>query len=185
LVKNIGFRPDASHTVLESPMGRLFAEEADDYRTEVEIQTLPDIDSLTFYVRFLDSLTLPWWLQRALPVDEHLSWAGIQYQNLKEGINGLKEVVSQSGDSESIQAFQKFESQLHKASQELTASLLRLSESNQQLSQAIGELNQLKLRVLDLAPSAPYDPAFRMLLVQSVLGLHQGMRGFQSLLIGS
>jgi hypothetical protein len=185
LVKNIGFRPDASHTVLESPMGRLFAEEADDYRTEVEIQTLPDIDSLTFYVRFLDSLTLPWWLQRALPVDEHLSWAGIQYQNLKEGINGLKEVVSQSGDSESIQAFQKFESQLHKASQELTASLLRLSESNQQLSQAVGELNQLKLRVLDLAPSAPYDPAFRMLLVQSVLGLHQGMRGFQSLLIGS
>ena len=119
----------------------------DDYRAEVEIQTLPDIDSLTFYVRFLDSLTLPWWLQQALPVDEHLSWAGTQYQNLKEGIGGLKQIVSQSGDSESIQVFQKFESQLGKASQELAASLDRLSASNQQLSQAVSELDQLKLRI--------------------------------------
>ena len=185
LVKNVGFRADASHTVLASPMGRLLAEEVDDYRTEVEIQTLPDIDSLTFYVRFLDSLTLPWWLQQALPVNEHLSWAGTQYQNLKEGIGGLKQIVSQSGDSESIQAFQKFESQLGQASQELASSLDRLTASNQQLSQAVNELNQLKLRVLEVVRSAPYDPAFRSVLVQSVLGLHQGMRGFQSLFDGS
>jgi hypothetical protein len=185
LVKNIGFRADASHTVLESPMGRLLAEEADDYRAEVEIQTLPDIDSLTFYVRFLDSLTLPWWLQQALPVDEHLSWAGTQYQNLREGIGGLKAIVSQTGDSESIQVFQKFESQLGKASEELAASLDQLSKSNQQLSQAVSDLNQLKLRVLELVRSAPYDAAFRTLLVQSVLGLHQGMRGFQSLFNGN
>ena len=165
-------------------MGRLLAEEFDGYRTEVEIQTLPDIDSLTFYVRFLDSLTLPWWLQQALPVNEHLSWAGTQYQNLKEGIGGLKQIVSQSGDSESIQAFQKFESQLGQASQELASSLDRLTASNQQLSQAVNELNQLKLRVLELVRSAPYDPAFRSVLVQSVLGLHQGMRGFQSLFEG-
>ena len=133
LVKNVGFRADASHTVLESPMGRLFAEETNDYRREVEIQTLPDVDSLTFYVRFLDSLTLPWWLQQALPVDEHLSWAGTQYQNLKQGIAGLKQIVSQSGDPESILLFQKFESQLGQASQELATSVDRLSASNEQL----------------------------------------------------
>jgi len=78
LVKNIGFRPDATHTVLENPMWRLPAEDFDDYRTDVEMQTLPEIDSLTFYVRFLGSLTSPWWLQQALPLDQHLSWGGVQ-----------------------------------------------------------------------------------------------------------
>jgi hypothetical protein len=151
----------------------------------VEIQTLPDVDSLTFYVRFLDSLTLPWWLQQALPVDEHLSWAGTQYQNLKQGIAGLKQIVSQSGDPESILLFQKFESQLGHASQELATSVDRLSASNEQLAQAVSELDQLKLRVLEVVRAAPYDPAFRAILVQSVLGLHQGMRGFQSLFNGS
>jgi hypothetical protein len=182
LVKNIGFRPDATHTVLESPMGRLSAEELDDYRTDVEMQTLPEIDSLTFYVRFLDSLTSPWWLQQALPLDQHLSWARIQYQNLEKAIGGVREIVFQSANADSIEIFQQFESEFNKAEQELAASLDRLSESNQRLAQAVQELNQLKQRVNDLVSSARYEPAFRMILLKSVRELHQGLRGFQGLL---
>ena len=165
-------------------MGRLPAEELDDYRTDVEMQTLPEIDSLTFYVRFLDSLTSPWWLQQALPLDQHLSWAGIQYQNLEKAIGGVREIVFQSADSDSIEIFQQFESQFNKANQELATSLDRLSESNQRLAQAVQELNQLKRRVNDLVSSARYEPAFRMILLKSVRELHQGLRGFQGLLNG-
>jgi hypothetical protein len=184
LVKNIGFRPDATHTVLASPMGRLPAEEFDDYRADVEMQTLPEIDSLTFYVRFLDSLTSPWWLQQALPLDQHLSWGGIQYQNLEKDIGGVREIILQSADSDSIELFQRFESQFNKANQELVASLDRLSESNQRLAQAVQELNQLRQRVNDLVSSARHEPAFRMILLKSVRGMQQGLRGFQSLLNG-
>jgi hypothetical protein len=184
LVKNLGFRPDATHTVLDSPMGRLLAEEVDNYHTGVEVQALPELDSLTFYLRFLDSLTSPWWLQQALPLDQHLSWVGTQYQNIAKGLGGLGALISQSADADSIQVFQQFESRFKEANQELATSERRLLESNQRLGQALEELNQLKRSVYDLASSDRYEPSFRALLRQTVRGLQQGLRGFQGLLSG-
>ena len=66
LVTNIGYRPDATHTSFESPLADLPRNELKDFKVDLEVCALPQIDNLTFYVRFLESLRSVWWLQQAL-----------------------------------------------------------------------------------------------------------------------
>jgi hypothetical protein len=66
LVSNIGYRPDATHTFFESPLDQLPRNDIRNFRVDVEVCALPQIDNLTFYVRFLESLHSVWWLKQAL-----------------------------------------------------------------------------------------------------------------------
>ena len=66
LVTNIGFRSDATHTSFDSPLDQLPRTEISPFKVDLEVCTLPQIDNLTFYVRFLESLHSVWWLQQAL-----------------------------------------------------------------------------------------------------------------------
>jgi hypothetical protein len=66
LVTNIGYRPDATHTNFESPLAHFPRNELKDFKVELEVWGLPQIDNLTFYVRFLESLRSIWWLRQAL-----------------------------------------------------------------------------------------------------------------------
>jgi hypothetical protein len=64
LVSNIGYRPDATHTSFDSPLDQLPRSEIPAFQVDVKVCTLPQIDNLTFYVRFLESLHSVWWLQQ-------------------------------------------------------------------------------------------------------------------------
>jgi len=66
LVSNIGYRPDATHTCFESPLANFPRQEIKDFKVDLEVQAQPQIDNLTFYVRFLESLRSVWWLRLAL-----------------------------------------------------------------------------------------------------------------------
>ena len=66
LVTNIGYRPDATHTSFESPLAHFPRNELKDFKVDLEVCDLPQIDNLTFYVRFLESLRSVWWLRQAL-----------------------------------------------------------------------------------------------------------------------
>src|SRR5271166_3410174 len=69
LVSNIGYRPDATHTSFESPLAHFPRNELKDFKVDLEVCDLPQIDNLTFYVRFLESLRSVWWLRQALSRD--------------------------------------------------------------------------------------------------------------------
>jgi len=66
LVSNIGYRADATHTSFESTLANFPRNELKDFKVDLEVCVLPQIDNLTFYVRFLESLQSVWWLQQAL-----------------------------------------------------------------------------------------------------------------------
>jgi hypothetical protein len=66
LVTNIGYRSDATHTSFESPLANFPRNELKDFKVDLEVRALPQIDDLTFYVRFLESLRSVWWLRQAL-----------------------------------------------------------------------------------------------------------------------
>jgi hypothetical protein len=66
LLTNIGYRPDATHTRFESPLAQFPRHELKDFKVDLEVCALPQIDNLTFYVRFLESLRSVWWLRQAL-----------------------------------------------------------------------------------------------------------------------
>jgi hypothetical protein len=69
LVSNIGYRADATHTNFDSPLEKLPRNEIANFKINVDICALPQIDNLTFYVRFLESFRSLWWLQQALQRD--------------------------------------------------------------------------------------------------------------------
>src|SRR5580704_6189537 len=66
LVSNIGYRADATHTSFESPLANFPRNELKDFKVDLEVCAFPQIDDLTFYVRFLESLRSVWWLRQAL-----------------------------------------------------------------------------------------------------------------------
>ena len=182
LVRNLGFRPDATHTVTASPLARISTEELDDYRGDVEMKTMPDIDSITFYVRFLDSLASPWWLQQAIALDEHLTWVADQYRNLAQGVAGLRGVISQSKAVGAAQSFEGFAARIDGANQELASGRDRLLAFRRELAGAIEELQRVKQRLDERAPLSDAEPvAQEALLGQGVAGLLRGLRGFKIL----
>ena len=181
LVRNLGFRPDATNTVQPSPLAHLIAEEISDYRRDVELKLQPGIDSLTFYVRFLDSLSSPFFLQQAVALDEHLKWVGEQYRNLEHGVAAVKGLVAQSRHSPSIHRFEKFAIQFSKATQELMEGQERVLSSNQRLAEALEELDQLKQSLDEQTASGCDEPATPALLSHGIGGLRKGLRGFENL----
>ena len=65
LVSNIGYRADGTHTIFESTLANFPRNEIKDFKADLEVCALPQIDNLTFYVRFLESLQSVWWLRQA------------------------------------------------------------------------------------------------------------------------
>ncbi|HEY0791767.1 MAG TPA: hypothetical protein VGD78_11955 [Chthoniobacterales bacterium] len=185
LVRNLGFRPDATNTAQPSPLAHLTAEEISDYRREVELELQPGIDSLTFYVRFLDSLTSPFFLQQAVALDEHVKWVGDQYRNIEQGVAAVNGLVAQSQHAPSMQRFEKFASDFRRASEKLTAAQERVLASNQRLAEALRELDRLKGTLAELTVDGSDEPAvplpLRMLLSNAIGGLWKGLRGFENL----
>jgi hypothetical protein len=181
LVKNVGFRSDAMHTVSESRLARLPAEEIDDYRREVKFELLPDMDSLTFYIRFLDSLSSPWWLQQAIPLDEHADWIGAQYENLEQAAPGVKGAIEQSRDSDTLRDFQAFQDQLSDAVAQFRTGREHLISSNSHLAEAIIRLGELKQGLTRAVAGSEPGPDLGTNLLKRVSDLQKWVRGFQIL----
>lgn len=75
LITNIGFGPDATHTNFNSLMANLPTHPLKIGQEKIEIEPLPAVDNLIFYLRFLESLTQTWWFEQVLTPERQLGIA--------------------------------------------------------------------------------------------------------------
>ena len=99
LVRNLGYRADATHTRYESALADLAAQSIAGYEADQPVEPSPEIDSLTFYVRFLDSLNSVWWLEQALSLDEKLGWTREESLRQAEELRLLRAVVDKGAEA--------------------------------------------------------------------------------------
>lgn len=69
LVTNLGFDDDATHTIGESPVARLPRHEFEAINIPSRPKPDPELDSLTFFLRHLESLKLSLWLKEAVLIE--------------------------------------------------------------------------------------------------------------------
>jgi hypothetical protein len=74
LVTNLGYGGDATHTNFESPLAHLGRESLKAFQVTLPVEPDPELDSATFYFRFLESLTTVWWLEQAMDLPGMLGW---------------------------------------------------------------------------------------------------------------
>jgi hypothetical protein len=74
LVTNLGYNGDATHTNFQSPLAHLPRESIKDYEITLPVTVDSDLDNVTFYFRFLESLTSVWWLEQAMDLPGMLGW---------------------------------------------------------------------------------------------------------------
>ena len=67
LVANIGFGASATHTNFSSPMANLPTFPLQVTNDAISLEPDPSVDNLVFYLRFLESMTHTYWLERILP----------------------------------------------------------------------------------------------------------------------
>lgn len=72
LVSNIGYGPSATHTVFASHMANLPTFPITLSETPVSLQPEPVIDNIIFYLRFLESMTHPWWVEQVVCPEQKL-----------------------------------------------------------------------------------------------------------------
>jgi hypothetical protein len=84
LVENLGYGRDATHTVFESPMAELKAEEITTELPCLPLEVDPQLELGTFVYRFLDGLHNTWILHQAIDVTEKLSWARWELERAKK-----------------------------------------------------------------------------------------------------
>ena len=66
LISNIGYGPDATHTNFDSPMANLPTESLILTDTPIPLDPSPAVDSVIFYLRFLESMRQTWWIEQVL-----------------------------------------------------------------------------------------------------------------------
>jgi hypothetical protein len=84
LVENLGYGRDATHTVFESPMAELKAQEIAAELPCLPVEVNSQLELGTFVYRFLDGLHNTWILHQAIDVTEKLSWARWELERVKK-----------------------------------------------------------------------------------------------------
>lgn len=95
LISNIGYGLDATHTNFASPMGNLPT-----YPLTVGLVPVPlkpdcTIDSLIFYLRFLESMTQTWWMEQVLSPEQKLGEARAELARKDRLIRQLEREVGE------------------------------------------------------------------------------------------
>jgi hypothetical protein len=75
LIANLGYGEDATHTRFDSPLTQHQSTRIEGFEVTLPVGVDPKLDDLTFYLRFLESLTNIWWLEAAMDLTERLGWA--------------------------------------------------------------------------------------------------------------
>jgi hypothetical protein len=135
LVTNIGYGPDATHTNFESPLAGFPRNELKDFKVHLKVCPHPQIDNLTFYVRFLESLRSVWWLREALSRNQNRDVGGqldrIEASNQRtervlQDLNGFSHRVEASN-----QGIEKALENLAYLSQQVEVSNQRIANAQQ------------------------------------------------------
>ena len=92
LVTNLGYNGDATHTNFQSPLAHSPRESIKDYEITLPVTVDPDLDNVTFYFRFLESLTSVWWLEQAMDLPGMLTWLRSQLSLAQKEHARLKKV---------------------------------------------------------------------------------------------
>jgi hypothetical protein len=91
LISNIGYGPDATHTAFASPMSDLPVHElAIQNGDRISLTPDPSLDSIIFFLRFLDSLNHTCWIEQVLNRDQSLSDARIELTKRDRDLRMLK-----------------------------------------------------------------------------------------------
>jgi len=94
LISNLGYGPDATHTnfsgaLAHQPVSAL----APPYDSTVTLEADPHVDQFIFYARFLEYLSLTWWVEQVLSPEQKLGAARIDLVRSDRHIRALEREV--------------------------------------------------------------------------------------------
>lgn len=95
LVSNIGYGPQATHTVFQSNMAGLPVHSLTVGPETVPLEPDTTIDNMIFYLRFLESLTQTWWLDQVLSPEQKLGQVRSELESARRQVRMLEKEVQE------------------------------------------------------------------------------------------
>jgi len=93
LISNIGYGPGATHTNFYGQMANLPTQSLELSANPIPLEPDPVIDSMIFYLRFLESMTHTWWVEQVLCPEQKLGQARIELVQKTRRIRQLENEI--------------------------------------------------------------------------------------------